>query len=213
MAANEDMESFERSADWISALRKTRDDLVSMLRDTERAFFSHNAEAARAALQVLDDVNERCDKLTQRVVDRVKKAGEKTDSGVRRVRIVSNIGQLARGIAGLGDIVLEKIENRVLFSDKANHEVKSLLALVRKSIGDVFDGIETGNQTLLIAVIASSEKIAAEANAAATEHEERLVRGVCQPKSSAVFLDLIYSLRGISHALKMLVKDVPEKEG
>ena len=203
----------DHTLDWIPVLRKTRDGLVRMLRETEGAFLSHKAEQAKAALDLVDGISRQCDDLTERVVNQVKSDGDRSDTVIYRVRVVGNVGRLAREIAAVAEVVLQKIEGRVLFSNKAVQGLKDLFALVRKVIADVFDAIETGNQTLLMSVVATAEKIASEANAAATEHEERLVTGICQPKSSAVFLDMIYSLRSISHTLKMLVKDVPEGEG
>ncbi|NOZ23036.1 MAG: hypothetical protein GXP25_18335 [Planctomycetes bacterium] len=201
------------SLNWIPALRKTRNGLLLMLRETEGAFLTHKLEQVRTALGLVDGITRQCEELTERVVRDVKNGSEESRSGIYRVRVVGNLGRLAREIAAVTEVVRQKIESRILFSNKAVQELKELFPLILKVIADVFDGIETGNQTLLISVVATAEKIAAKASAAATEHEERLVRGVCQPKSSAVFLDMIYSLRSISHTLKMLVKDVPEPEG
>jgi len=198
--------------DWVPALRQTRNGLVRMLSETEKALDSQDSARARAALGLLEDIDEQCQQMTERAVTTAKNGDESTEKGIWRVRIAGNAGRLAREVAGVAEIAINKIEGRVLFSDKANNELRPLFAFVRKALGDVFDGIETGNQTLLIAVISTSEKIASESNAAATEHEERLVQGLCRPKASALFLDLIYSLRGISHTLKTLVRDVPERE-
>jgi len=209
---NENTNAMDDSLDWITALRTARDGVLQILTETEGAFLSHKVEQASAALALVDKVSQQCDKLTEVVVARVQNGAEKSDSGVFQVRVVGNVGRLAREIAAVIEAVRRKIEGRVLFSNKAVQELKDLFNLVRKAIGDIFDGIETGNQTLLVAVVSASEEIAAKANASATEHEERLVAGVCQPKSSAMFLDLIYSLRSISHTLKMLVKDVPDRD-
>jgi Na+/phosphate symporter len=70
-----------------------------------------------------------------------------------------------------------------------------------KSVGDI---ILTKNALLTNHIVVEAEKLNKSANDSATLHEERLVLGICKPKSSSLFLDLLDSFKGILYHLKKI---------
>jgi Na+/phosphate symporter len=99
-----------------------------------------------------------------------------------------------------------KVAEGTLFSDKAVAELSSIYNAVRDMARDVKDIVLTANPVLMEHTVAMSEKTSQAARDFATHHEERLITGVCQPKHSSLYLDMVDNLRMVSGHLKEMVE-------
>jgi Na+/phosphate symporter len=97
-----------------------------------------------------------------------------------------------------------KIREGMLFSDRANDELASLFSGSSKLLRSVADVVRTRNEVLIDHVLREGDRLWNDANLFASEHERRLISGVCMPKHSSVFLDILDSIKQIvSHAREM----------
>ncbi|MBI5359162.1 MAG: hypothetical protein HZA48_01105 [Planctomycetes bacterium] len=103
-----------------------------------------------------------------------------------------------------------KIQDRILFSDLALSEVKEIFGIVCKIIQAMKDALNTKNPVLIDFIAKNSAVIAQKVEKSAEGHEKRLVEGLCQTRSSYVFLDILYAFKAISwHAGEAMKKITP----
>ncbi|MFH1563867.1 MAG: hypothetical protein ABIF11_10705 [Nitrospirota bacterium] len=96
----------------------------------------------------------------------------------------------------------------ILFSDKAIKELNFLFEKLSELIECVADCILTKNKVLLKHIREEGEELNHQADEFADGHEQRLVTGVCIPKSSPIYLDILDSLKEISRHIRGIAKVV-----
>lgn len=106
------------------------------------------------------------------------------------------------------DKVVTAVENKVagsvLFSETAAKELNTLFEGLITFIDHIKDYLLTGNKVLQKHITGEAEKYARFARDFATKHEERLIQGICQPRSSTVYLDMLSGISGIFFNLSKL---------
>lgn len=103
-------------------------------------------------------------------------------------RVLTNLSVLIEATS-------KKINGSILFSEKAVNELRSLYSSTRGIVKDLADLIITNNAHLATFITDQSTKIIAEADVYSTEHEERLVNGLCSLASCSIYLDILESLK------------------
>lgn len=101
------------------------------------------------------------------------------------------------------------VKDHILFSDHAVKEVNDIFQVAMDLLENLPDLIQTKNKLLAQHIGEQVRSILKIANGYSEEHEERLIQGVCIPKSSPPYLGLIESLKGIiTHTLEVSGKIV-----
>lgn len=106
-------------------------------------------------------------------------------------RIASNFEHMARALR-------IKIKEDLLFSDKAISEVNFLLNRVKEVLNTLSDLVLARNTYVANYIKESEREIERTATEFATLHEERLIEGLCLPKSSGVYILLLDSIKRIA---------------
>ena len=101
----------------------------------------------------------------------------------------------------LAAAVEKKVTGRILFSDTAVKELNGLVIGLITYINNVQDYLSTGNKVLQQSIKDDAKQYAQLARDYATKHEERLIQGVCQPRSSTLYLDTLSGIEGIFYNL------------
>ncbi|MCG8401889.1 MAG: hypothetical protein MJA84_09850, partial [Firmicutes bacterium] len=91
------------------------------------------------------------------------------------------------------------------FSDTAATELDALLKGLIVYLGNIKDYLLTENKVLKQHIRVESERNTQLARDFATKHEERLIQGICQPRSSAVFLDMLDGISGMFYNLSRVL--------
>jgi Na+/phosphate symporter len=94
-----------------------------------------------------------------------------------------------------------KVELKILFSEKALNEIKELYAILEEQFRDSRDYIATKNPVLKANIKAGYEKVFNTADGYAVIHQDRLIKGICMPEASYLYLDIIDSIKRISRGL------------
>ena len=94
-----------------------------------------------------------------------------------------------------------KVELKILFSEKALTEIKEIYSMLEEQFRDTRDYIATKNPVLKANIKASYEKVFNTADGYALIHQERLIKGICMPEASYLYLDIIDSIKRISRGL------------
>lgn len=172
------------------------DKLVNMVGLARNAFNRHSrgpveelktlqAEVVReisAALQQLEELPARKSEPDRAVRLRLQSA-------------LTHLQIIAEALSGLAEPIQKKIKDAVLFSDKAVAQVNALFDHQAGILRSLLDIIKTGNDFLKKYALEEGHKQLQACNDFATEHEARLIEGLCLPQAAPLFLALLDRLR------------------
>ncbi len=122
------------------------------------------------------------------------------------ISIAGHIERIGDCLENVIKTVHTKIAEGTLFSDKAVSELNYLFNSVKDILRDMKDIIITLNPVLMEHTLALGNKVNQMADEFATLHEERLVMGICHPKHSSMYLDMLDNLRMVIWHVKEVVK-------
>jgi Na+/phosphate symporter len=127
-----------------------------------------------------------------------RKLGEE-QPGLMRVRtILDHLMVIGDNIGGCADPIEQKIRGGVLFSDKAVTQANFLFDQHSGIIRSVLDILKTDNEFLKKYVQEESRKLGEACLSFATEHEERMIEGLCLPQAAPIFLALLDRMGAIA---------------
>ena len=142
--------------------------------------------------------------------DRIDLFGEKKEEPrvSSYVSIPSHIGRISDGIGRIAASVKGKIREDVLLSDKAIAEVDYLFGRTRDILVNAKDMVLAPN-TLVARHMAEAERAVEKiADEYATMHDERLIEGLCTPKASQIYLQMLDAFKSIAWHAREIAKDL-----
>jgi Na+/phosphate symporter len=105
--------------------------------------------------------------------------------------------------------VKRKASEHILFSDRGVKEVNEVFQEAMDLLEDLPELISTENKQLARHMGERVRAVIKIASGFSEGHEERLIQGVCLPKSSPIYLGILESLKGIiTHILEVSGKIV-----
>ncbi len=105
-------------------------------------------------------------------------------------------------------VVKTKARDGIPFSDKALTELEQLFDLLTKILTNFGDLMLTRNRTLADDLLAEQSKLGQMTVDFALAHEDRLIGGVCSPKASSLFLDILDSVKNVNGHLRKLTESM-----
>jgi Na+/phosphate symporter len=103
-----------------------------------------------------------------------------------------------------------RIEEGLNFSDKANEEVDEMFRLLQEMLADFRDTLRAPNKFLLDHVLVQADTLAQSCQDWELAHVERLLRGICAPHSSSVYLGMLESTQSLSRNIKEMAQKLRE---
>jgi Na+/phosphate symporter len=177
------------------------DEVVRMLKFTRESFSHLDAAPLEDATRLGRQLHRQERGFVEHMMDRSGAArDELVFVPMHLERIADNIELLAGSIGKL-------LVDGVLFTDRARRETRALLDAAVELLEGLRDALRTGNRTLVRYVLETGRSVEARANDYALFHEQRLIEGVCLPRSSSVYLAVLDQLKGIEwHARQIASK-------
>lgn len=105
-----------------------------------------------------------------------------------------------------------KIYEGVLFSDRAVLELKDFFNAVNDGLRNAHDLVLTQNPVLVKHIVQNFEVFEEKGRKYAEEHQDRLIKGVCLPKSSLIYLVILDSLKDTLRYIQVIAKAFGEKK-
>jgi hypothetical protein len=109
--------------------------------------------------------------------------------------VYSHLQAIANNLGALADPIQKKIKDGVLFSDKAVSQTNYLFDTQAGVLRSVLDIIKTDNEFLKRYTETEARNLIQACNNFATEHETRLIEGLCLPQAAPLFLAILDSMR------------------
>jgi Na+/phosphate symporter len=110
---------------------------------------------------------------------------------IRVHNILDRLMVIGDNLGGCADPIEQKIRGGVLFSEKAVTQANFLFDQHAGIIRSVWDIFKTDNDFLKKYVLEEARKLGQACLAFATEHEERMIEGLCLPQAAPIFLALL----------------------
>lgn len=166
--------------------------LINITGAARNAFNRHSRESLahlknlqEAVAQEISMAFQGTDKLVAR------RSGEERAGFLRLHSILTHLNIIAGTFAGLADPLDKKIKGGVLFSDKAVSQTNFLFDQLTGLLRSLVDIILTENEFLKKYAVEESQKLTRACMSFATEHEDRLIEGLCTPQAAPIFLAVL----------------------
>ncbi|MEW6489633.1 MAG: hypothetical protein AB1578_17205 [Thermodesulfobacteriota bacterium] len=183
-------------------LSEATEDLLRMLSLTHEGFLKHR----KAPLEEAERLGKKVHAVERAFAEAMAKEEDK-ESAKLLVALAGHIERIGDCVENVVRTVHSKIREGTLFSDKAVTELNHVFRTAQELVSHVRDIVVTLNPVLMKHVVACGEELGQEASRFATAHEERLVMGLCQPKHSSLYLDIVDNLRtSVWHLKEMVAK-------
>lgn len=123
--------------------------------------------------------------------------------------MASSFDRMTHNIEGIVERLRAMVHGQIIFSDRALKEVNDIFQEAMVLLESLPDLILTQKKSLAQHIGEQVRSVFKIANGFSEEHEERLIQGICMPKSSPMYLGILESLKGvIAHTLEVSGKIV-----
>jgi hypothetical protein len=116
--------------------------------------------------------------------------------------IPAHLSLIVNHIEKLSECIDKKNNESMLFSDKAVKETIFLLQRLTEILTPTADIVLARNTFLSMYIEESQATVGKMATEYATLHEERLIKGVCVPVASSLYLTMLESIKSIAWSAK-----------
>jgi Na+/phosphate symporter len=183
----------------VAILSPIVDRLLTMIGAARDAFNRHS----RNSLKELQSLQDSAAQTFQDTAGGLKsfiarKSGDEQAGLMRVLIILDHLMVIGDNIGGCAGPIDQKIRGGVLFSDKAVTQANFLFDQHTGIIRSVMDILKTDNEFLKKYVLEESSKLAQACLSFATEHEERMIEGLCLPQAAPIFLALLDRMGAIA---------------
>jgi Na+/phosphate symporter len=183
--------------------------LIKMLELIFEGFRRPTEKSFKEANEVKDKIHHYSSELTGLVISKTPSSEKGREWTKPYLSIASSFDRMTYNMEGILDRLRVKSQNHILFSDRAVKEVNDVFQEAMRLLENLPDLILTQNKLLAQRIGEEGRSMFKIANGYSEEHEERLIQGICVPKSSPIYLGIIESLKGIiAHVLEVSGKIV-----
>jgi len=184
---------------------------LSMLKNTFDGFIKHDSEILAGVLK--DE--ERLNGLERALIPSLVAISQGKSANKNNIMLLSNIVEdLERVGYYIKDMIERieiKIEEKLLFSDDAVNEYKHLYNVVETELSDIEMALRLNDKNFARRVLCSTENhVDNLVGKYRKSHAQRLVAGICLPRTCNMFLDLLDFTAQISHHTKAIAKNISE---
>lgn len=183
--------------------------LIKMLELSFQGFRKHTEESLREAEKVKDEIRKNSSELAHFLILKSSPYEKGKEWAKPYLSMASSFDRMTFNIEGIVDRLKSKVQNQILFSDRAVKEINDIFQEAMDLLERLPDLILTQNKLLAQHIGEQVRSVFKIANGYSEEHEERLIQGVCTPKSTPIYLGILESLKGIiAHTLEVSGKIV-----
>ncbi len=166
----------------------------SMLSLCMDGFMKHKIKLIDEAKKVSQAIHNEENELISLLSNKAAKSDMDKELIKSMMAVVGHIEMATNGLDVILQNVRIKVGEGVLFSDKGVNEISHLFKETLNVLKTAGDAILTKNEILKKYVTDKYVRLAQTVEAYSEEHENRLIKGICQPKSSSVYLNIVDSL-------------------
>ena len=183
--------------------------LIKMLELSFQGFRKHTEESLREVEKVKNEVLKNSTELAHFLILKSSPYEKGKEWAKPYLSIASSFDRMTFNIEGIVDKLKSKVQNQILFSDQGVKEINDVFQEAMDLLESLPNLILTQNKLLAQHIGEQVRSVLKIANGYFEGHEERLIQGICTPKSSLIYLGILESLKGIiAHTLEVSGKIV-----
>ncbi len=184
----------EETKDILKTMHDMVEEFEESISSLQTAFIYNNVAPLTGIQERIKEFKNLALSLTERVV------GIARDNPYMRhyVNIPSSLLRITENIERISELITAKIRENTLFSDRAITEITFLLQRLTDIVRPTSDIILAPNSILGNYIRESEAGIVRRATDYATQHEERLIEGLCLPKASALYINILDCIKNIA---------------
>jgi Na+/phosphate symporter len=176
----------------IAVLDPMVDKLLTMMGAARDAFNRHSRTSLLELLSLQGVVAQDFNDVARQLRSLSARKSESERPALTRFQsIVDHLGIIGDNIGRSAEPIRQKIKSAVLFSEKAVTQANFLFDQHSGMIRSVRDIIKTDNEFLKKYLLEEGRKLGKAALSYATEHEDRMIEGLCMPEAAPIFLALM----------------------
>jgi Na+/phosphate symporter len=187
---------------YAGAIGEVLESLGKMMNDAQKFFFSRD----KRALKETEKTFARHLKSSLPLFEETAAKKEKTERDEGFIALLPALQRIGMGAGDLLRGIRTTLEAEISFTDKALGEIGEIMALVKDLARDANDVLVTRNARFREYALASARHILDRVDKCGLEHQQRLVVGICSPKPSFVYLDVMHSLKRLAADLAALME-------
>ncbi len=184
-----------------------KEKLVAMIGAGRDAFNRHSRASLEQFKTLEEAARQEIAAAKKKVAEYLAQAkGAEKDQFTVYQKILAALEGLVTTLAGLQEPIQKKVKDSILFSEKAVSQTNCLFDTQTGVIRSIFDIIQTNNEYLKKFVREEGGKVQKDCDDYATEHETRLVEGLCTPQAAPIFLAILEQFRSLGKQESELVE-------
>jgi Na+/phosphate symporter len=183
----------------VEVLSPNVDRLLTMIGAARDAFNRHSRDSLRELQSLQGSMSQAFQDTASHFKSLIaRKSGDEQAVLIRFNKTNDHLKVIGDNIGGCADPIERKIKGGVLFSDKAVTQANFLFDQHTGIIRSVLDIFKTDNEFLKKYVLEESRKLGQACISFATEHEDRMIEGLCLPQAAPIFLALLDRMGAIA---------------
>jgi Na+/phosphate symporter len=184
-------------------------DMVGAARD---AFNRHSGTSLEQLKQLHGELVQKI-KVTEEELGILvgKGSGNQRASLIRLQSVLTHLQMMGDNLAELTNPIGRKMKESILFSDKAVSQANQLFDDLAGILRSILDILKTDNDYLKRYVLEEGQRLTQNCNDFATEHEARLIEGLCLPQAAPLFLAMLDGMRTMGQRAMNIAKILSQK--
>jgi len=166
--------------------------LIEMTKLIHKSLIVPDPQKFQACESLAQEIHQEEKGLTGDLVCSPTTAGEILKALVLFPVRLERAGDFMESLVNVSNI---KGKEGIPFSDKAQRELEQMFGLLAEVLGHFRDVLATRNRALLEHLIGQHKKLHQMTIDFALAHEDRLLEGLCSPKASSLYLDILDSVK------------------
>lgn len=195
---------------YVSLLSKLCYKAEEMLRISIKGFEKHSIKLIEEAERLAREIHYEEVDLASNLVGKAKTidSTEYKKYIMGLISVGSHIELIEDNVLKLLRIMRAKIDESVLFSDKAVDELEYLFTKTKEILKNTGDALVTENKTLAKHVLDEEAALRQKACDFEIVHEDRLISGVCAPKASKLYIDMVNVTREVNWHIRQVLERI-----
>lgn len=176
---------------------------IDMLRLTGEAFRRLDSRPLDQADKLGRDIHHREKELTQQIAVRLAGQGSAPHAEAEFYLVPMHLERVGDNIEFLVRAIRALIKEGTPLSERAMKEVNALFEKGIELLECTRDALGTRNKVLIRHLLQEGPRYEQMVSEFALFHQERLIKGLCAPKSSSVYLAILDYLKGIESHVRL----------